>query len=61
MQRGWNSGQGASSGNHGVTNPHIGIGQSFENLQNIGRIHKDLLNKNNESGVMNSINGINMT
>ena len=66
MQRGWNSGHGAlsghgaSSGPHGVTNAQIGIGQSFENLQNIGRIHKDLLNKNNEltngaSGVMNGI------
>ena len=61
MQRGWNSGAGASSGAHGVTNGQIGIGQSFKNLTNIARIDKELLNKNEStSGVSGVMNGLNV-
>lgn len=51
MQRGWNSGY--SGDTAGITNN--GIGQSFNNLTNIGKIDKELIN-NNASGIMNGLN-----
>ena len=53
MQRGWNSGY--SGDTAGITNH--GIGQSFNNLTNIGKIDKELNNNNGSaSGIMNGLN-----